>query len=99
MYRAFFPRTAERVTCPDFYRVCCLPAAVSTQGWYFSRLEETRERLQPISTDYFFILIACFYSYASFITLLLYALFVKLKEFQNKAKKDDSFSVYFVQSW
>jgi len=61
-------------------------------------LEETGKRLQPISTDYFFILIACSYSYASFIILLLYALFVKLKEFQNKAKKDDSFSVYFVQS-
>ena len=36
------------------------------------------EYLQPIWTDYFFILIACFYSYVSFIIPLLHVLFVKL---------------------
>ena len=67
----------------------------------FSRLEETRKReyLQPICTDYSFILIACFYSYSSFIILLLYVLFVKLKEFQTRAKKDDNyFSLYIFSS-
>ena len=36
------------------------------------------EYLQPICTDYFFILIPCFYSYVRFIILLLHVLFVKL---------------------
>ena len=35
-----------------------------------------------IFTDYFYILIACFHSYALFIILLLHELLVKLKEFQ-----------------
>ena len=84
----FFPRTTERVTWPDISRVCRLPAAVSTRGGHFSRLEGTRKReyLQPIFTVYFSILIACFYSYASFIILLLHELLVKLKEFQIQAE-------------
>ena len=54
----------------------------------FSRLEGTRKReyLQPIFTLYLSILIACFYSYASFIILLLHELLVKLKEFQIQAE-------------
>ena len=44
--------------------------------------------------DYFLFLS----SYASFIILLLQVLFVKLKEFEIRAKKDDNFSVWFVQS-
>ena len=53
---------------------------------------------KPICTDYFFILISCFYSYASFIILPLQVPFVKLEEFQIRAKKDDNLSVDFVQS-
>ena len=84
----FFPRTTERVTWPDISRVCRLLAAVSTRGGHFSRLEGTRKRkyFQPIFTVYFSILIACFYSYASFIILLLHELLVKLKEFQIQAE-------------
>ena len=39
-----------------------------------------------LSSFYFSILIACFYSYASFIILLLHELLVKLKEFQIQAE-------------
>ena len=55
----FFPRTTERVTWPDFSRVCRLPAAVSMRGEYFSRLEKTRklEYFKRNCTDYFFILV------------------------------------------
>ena len=48
--------------------------------FFFGKKAQTqkREYLQPICSVYFFILIACFYSYASFIILLPYVLFVKL---------------------
>ena len=61
-----------------------LPAAVSTRGGHFSRLEGMRKReyLRPIFTHYFYILIACFYSYVSFIILLPHELLVKVNEFQ-----------------
>ena len=79
-HRVFFSRERQRwsrdLTFPAF--------AVSTRGGHFSRLEGTRKReyLQPIFTHYFYTLIACFYSYASFIILLQHELLVKLKEFQ-----------------
>jgi len=54
-----------------------------SENIFVSRLEGTRNReyVQPIFNDCFYILITCFYSYASFIILLLYELLVKLKEF------------------
>ena len=57
-----------------------------------------RDYLHPISTDYFFILVAWFNSYVSFIILILHVLFVKLQEFQIRAIKDANFSEHFVQS-
>ena len=56
------------------------------------------EYLQPICTDYFFILIACFHSCASLIILLLAVLFAKLKEFQIRAKKDGNFDSLYILS-
>ena len=57
-------------------------------GGHFSRLEgmQKRESLQPIFTDYLYILIACFYGYALVIILLLQELLIKLKEFQIQAE-------------
>ena len=74
--RIFSPRTAERVTRPDFSFVCRPP------------LQRKKDN------DHFLFLS----SYVSFIILLLQVLFVKLKEFEIRAKKDDNFAVYFVQS-
>ena len=77
IHRVFFsPRTAERVTRPDFSFVCRPP------------LQRKKDN------DHFLFLS----SYVSFIILLLEVLFAKLKEFEIRAKKDDNFSVYFVQS-
>ena len=74
IHRVFFsPRTAERVTRPDFSFVCRPP------------LQRKKDN------DHFLFLS----SYVSFIILLLQ---VKLKEFEIRAKKDDNFAVYFVQS-
>jgi len=75
---------------PDFSRGCCLPVAVSTRGGHFSRFEETwkREYFQLIFTDFFFSLIARFYSYALFVILFLHLLFVKLsKRVSNSGEK------------
>ena len=60
----------------------------SSRGRHFSRLEGMRKReyVQLILTEYFYILTACFYSYASFILLLLHELLAKLKEFQIQAE-------------
>lgn len=68
-------------------------------GWsftftaYFSRVY--RPPLQRKADNDYFLFLS---SYVSFIILLLQVLFVKLKEFEIRAKKDDDFSVYFVQS-
>ena len=82
-------------------RGCRLPAAVPTRGGHFSRLEETRNLTEySVSSFVLTFSLVRFYSYALFVTLFLHFLFVKLtklkKEFQIRAKKDDSFSVYLI---
>ena len=51
----------------------------------------------PFGTNYFFILMACFYSYSSFMILLPHVVFENLKEFQIRAKKITT-SLYILSS-
>ena len=90
-HRVFFSRERQRwsrdPTFPAF-AVCRPPFLLEgSRGGHFSRLEGTwkREYLRPIFTHYF-ILIACFYSYASFVILLLHELRVKLRV-SNSSRK------------
>ena len=90
----YFPPTAERVTWPDFPHLCRLPAAVSTRGGHLP-VWRKRENLSicspfvPTIPSFWSLVFIAILRLSSFFYMII--LFVKLKEFQIRAKRDDNF--------
>ena len=85
-HRVFFSRERQRGSRDLNWTVVAGRRFYSRRTFFPFGGNAKTEYLQPIFTVYLSILIACFYSYASFIILLLHKLLVKLKEFQIQAE-------------
>ena len=90
--RIFHPTNGRGSRDPIFaaFAVCRPPFLLEEE------IFRKREYLQPVFSDYFYILIACFYSYASFIILLLHELRVKLRVSNSSGKYITSPCPFFL---